>query len=85
MDAVTRADAERVLADVSKGKTAIGRQPQERRKPGSVPRGGPGAAARTVALLGTILAFGVSRNIRADNPALRVKLPKSKEDGALSL
>ena len=80
VDALTRADAERVLGDVSKGRTAA--TPLRNgaaRKPGSVPKGGRGAAARTVALLGTIMAFGVSRNIRADNPARGIKLPKSRK------
>jgi integrase len=80
VDAITRADAERVLGDVSSGRTAAAPlRNGAARKPGSVPKGGKGAAARTVALLGTIMAFGVSRNIRADNPARGIKLPKSRK------
>jgi Arm DNA-binding domain len=80
VDALTRADAERLLGDVSKGRTAAAPlRNGAARRPGSMPKGGRGAAARTVALLGTIMAFGVSRNIRADNPARGIKLPKSRK------
>ena len=76
VDALTRADAERLLGEVSKGKTAASAQ---RRRPGSIPRGGAGAAARTVSLLGTILEFGVGRKIRPDNPTRGIKLPNSRK------
>jgi integrase len=77
-ETVTRADVERMLIDITNGKTAaIPKGPG--RKPGSIAQGGTGAAARTVTLLGTVMAFAVSRRIRSDNPAHGVKLPKSRK------
>jgi integrase len=78
VNAIARADVERLLADVSKGKSAAA-PPKAGRKPGSIARGGSGVAARTVALLSTIMAFAVSRHLRPSNPARGVKLPKSRK------
>jgi site-specific recombinase XerD len=79
VDALTRAAVERFLIDVRKGTAVPGRPRPGERRPGSIPRGGSGVAARAVALLSTIMAFSVSRHIRPDNPARGIKLPKSRK------
>jgi integrase len=61
VDAITRADVERLLMDVARGKTAVPGVKEGQRKPGSVAAGGNGVAARCVSLLGTILEFAVKR------------------------
>lgn len=78
-DSVSRGDVERLLVDVTNRKTAAPAAPKNIRKPGSIPTGGTGAAARTVALLSTIMTFGIGRHVRTDNPAKGVKLPKSRK------
>jgi integrase len=74
LDQVMRADVERVLTDVKAGKTAV-EPDEEKRQVGSVPRGGAGAAAQCVTLLGTLFAFAVRRGLRPDNPAHGVEKP----------
>jgi site-specific recombinase XerD len=69
---ITCADIERLMVDVSRGKTAV--VPKERRS-GSIPTGGNGAAAQCVTLMGTLMAFAVKRGLRDDNPAHGVKKP----------
>jgi integrase len=74
LDHVTRADVERLLTDVKAGKTAV--EPnREKRKAGSIPRGGAGVAGQCVTLLGTLFAFAVKRGLRADNPAHGIEKP----------
>jgi integrase len=65
--AVTRQDVERFLHAVAAGETA--------RPPGRVVRqhGGKGVANRTIALLGAIFTYAIDRNLRADNPAHRLR------------
>lgn len=74
-DQVTRADIERLLIDVKSGKTAVPIPPKGERTSGSLPSGGAGAAAQSVTLMGTLLAFAVQRGVRTDNPARGVKKP----------
>ncbi len=68
---LTPNDIRRFMEQVAKGKTAVDV------KTGANGRarvtGGKGTAARTVGLLGGILSFAVSENIRTDNPARGVK------------
>ncbi len=45
----------------------------------AIVEGGPGTAARATAVLGAILAFAVSRDLRPDNPARGVKLNKGRK------
>jgi integrase len=73
-DAITRADIERLLNDVKKGRTAA-TVPKQKRPPGSIAKGGSGVAAQCVALASTIFQFAVDRSLRADNPARGVKKP----------
>lgn len=72
---MTRADIERLLIDVKSGKTAVPIPPKGERTSGSLPSGGAGAAAQSVTLMGTLLAFAVQRGVRTDNPARGVKKP----------
>jgi integrase len=72
-DTITRADIERLLNDVKKGRTAA--QKPQKRPPGSLAQGGAGVAAQCVALASTVLQFAVDRGIRPDNPARGVKKP----------
>ena len=63
LDHITRADVERLLTDVKAGKTAV--EPnREKRRAGSIPRGGAGVAGQCVTLLGTLFAFAVKRGLR---------------------
>ena len=73
VDAVTRADIERLVVDVIAGRTAQS-TPKER-GPGSLARGGRGVAGQCATLLGTLLSFAVRREMRQDNPARGVKKP----------
>ena len=78
VDQVTQGDVERVLIDVKAGKTAV--QPnQEKRRVGSVPRGGAGTAGQCIILLGTLFAFAVRRGLRTDNPARGIKKPPARK------
>jgi hypothetical protein len=70
-DVVSRPDIEQMRDAVKAGKTAIAAG--EERRAGSLPRGGAGAAAQTVALLGAVMTFAVNRGLRADNPCHGVK------------
>jgi integrase len=79
VDALTRADVDRLMLDVQSGKTAKPLESGEKRPVGSVPKGGPGAAAQCVILLGTIFAFATRRGLRADNPAHGIKKPKARK------
>ncbi|MGP8193387.1 MAG: tyrosine-type recombinase/integrase [Methylovirgula sp.] len=72
-DAITRADIERLLNDVKRGRTAA--QKPQKRPPGSIAQGGAGVAAQCVALASTVLQFAVDRGLRLDNPARGVKKP----------
>jgi integrase len=76
---ITRADIERLMADVIAGRTV--KPPEEPRRPGSVPRGGKGVAAQVVTLMGTLLAFAVKRRMRADNPAHGIDKPQPRKMG----
>ncbi len=80
VEELTRGDVERFLLDVQEGKTAIPRpENPEERKPGSLPKGGPGVGAQCVILLGTVLSFAVRRGMRYDNPAHGIKKPKPRK------
>ena len=48
------------------------------RKPGGVTRGGPGVAARTLGMFGTILQRAVRDGVIASNPARGIARPKDK-------
>jgi len=72
VDAITRGDVEDLLNAVKAGRTAAGKP--AKRPPGTLARGGAGAAAQCVALAACILEF--AGRTGADNPARGVKKPK---------
>ncbi len=76
-DKMTRTDVERMMRDVSAGRTAEP-EPKERR-PGAVVRGGRGTAAQAVAALGAVITFAITRGLRNDNPVAGVKKPPSRK------
>ncbi len=74
--AVTRQDVTKFLEAVQLGKSAAKAQKGAgKRKRGKPQSGGPGAASRTVGLLGGIFTYAVDRGHRADNPVTGVKRP----------
>jgi hypothetical protein len=81
--AVTRDDIEKLLHDVSDGRTA-GRTKTKARGLARV-RGGETAANRAVGLLGAIFTYAVRKDIRSDNPVRGVALfADRKRDRRLS-
>ena len=70
IDQLSRADIERMRDAVTAGRTA---ETPEQRRPGSIARGGKGAAAQCVLLAGSIIRFAIERGLRRDNPAHGVK------------
>lgn len=70
---LTTADIERMKADIMAGKTAKPRKEEGR---GGVTTGGPGVAARTVGMLGTILEYARQPlKLIKENPARGVRKP----------
>jgi integrase len=78
---LTPADMEKFLRDVVEGKSAPKPVPQggPKRKRGGITTGGPGAASRTLGMLGTILERAVRDGVLAKNPVRGIKKPKSEE------
>ena len=72
--AVTRADVETFMHAVWQGKTGSGAKSGKKRGV-STWSGGPGAASRTVGLLGSLFTYAVRRGMRADNPCAGVMRP----------
>jgi integrase len=72
-DHVGRVDIERARNAVIAGKTAEKLESGEKRRPGSIAKGGKGAAAQCVALVSSIFAFAIERGLCADNPARGIK------------
>lgn len=68
---ITRTDVEKFMRDVANGKTAADAKTKKRGR--AIVEGGKGTATRTVGLLGGIMTFAVSRQLRADNPVRGVK------------
>jgi integrase len=72
--AVTSKDVEKFMHDVADGKTA-GRKPTAKKRGMSTVKGGRGASARVVGLLGGIFTYAVRQGMRADNPCRGVRRP----------
>ena len=68
---ITRPDVEKFMRDVAAGKTAADVKTKARGR--AIVEGGKGTATRTVGLLGGIMSFAVSRQLRSDNPVRGVK------------
>ena len=68
---ITRPDVEKFMRDVAAGKTAADVKTKSHGR--AIVEGGKGTATRTVGLLGGIMSFAVSRQLRADNPVRGVK------------
>lgn len=80
---ITRADIEKFMRDVAAGKTAADEKTKKRGR--AIVEGGKGTATRTVGLLGGIMSFAVSRQMRPDNPVRGVKrYPDGKSETFLS-
>lgn len=68
---ITRPDIEKFMRDVANGKTAADEKTKAHGR--AIVEGGKGTATRTVGLLGGIMSFAVSRQLRTDNPVRGVK------------
>ena len=68
---IIRPDIEKFMRDVANGKTAADEKTKKRGR--AIVEGGKGTATRTVGLLGGIMTFAVSRQLRTDNPVRGVK------------
>jgi len=80
---ITRADIEKFMRDVANGKTSADVKTKLRGR--AIVEGGRGTATRTVGLLGGIMSFAVSRQLRTDNPVRGVKrYPDRKGETFLS-
>jgi integrase len=78
---LTPADMEKFLHDVIEGKTAPKATRQDgkhKRARGGQTTGGPGAASRTLGMLGTILQRAVRDGVLPSNPVRGVKRPKDQ-------
>ena len=73
---VTRATIERLMLDVTKGRTQQDVRTGPRGR--SIVTGGAGAAIECAALLSSILTFAVRQELRTDNPALGIELRRKK-------
>src|SRR5262249_11454004 len=71
--AVTRVEVARFQDAIHFGKTA--RRGKGKRRQGRALAGGPGAAARTVGLLGGVFSYAVRLGYRDDNPVRGIKRP----------
>ena len=68
---ISRPDVEKLMRDVAAGKTAVDEKTGKHGR--AIVQGGKGTATRTVGLLGGIMTFAVTRQLRADNPVRGVK------------
>lgn len=72
--AVAREDVERLMRGIAEGATHR-RLKLPKRHAASHVRGGKGAAARTIGLLGALMTYAVALRLRADNPVHGVLRP----------
>jgi integrase len=77
IDQITRTDVERLVRDVTAGRTAVP-MPKEAIR-GRVAKGGRGTAAQALAVLGAVMSFAVARGLRDDNPVRGVKKPQIRK------
>src|SRR2546427_555957 len=74
---LTPDDVARFQADVATGKTVADIKTGKRGR--AIVEGGKGTAARSLAVLGAMLQFGVGRGLLPTNPAKGVKLFKGEK------
>jgi hypothetical protein len=74
IDRITPADVERMVREVTAGRTAAPVPQQPHR--GKLVQGGSGTAAQALAVLGAVMSFAVARGLRDDNPVRGVKKPQ---------
>jgi integrase len=74
---LTKTDANKLMKDVMAGKTNLSKKSGKLRGR-SIVRGGPGAASRTIGLLGGILTYAIDAGIIETNPAHGIRKPKDK-------
>jgi len=80
---VSQADIDRFMQDVAVGKTAKDVKTGFRGR--AIVTGGQGTARECVTLLGSVFSFAVSRGLREDNPAWKIKkFPARKMERFLS-
>jgi integrase len=83
IDQITRADVERMVRDVTAGRTAAPTPKRQGR--GRLAQGGQGTAGQALAVLGAVMSFAIARGLLDDNPARGVKkLPIRKMERFLS-
>jgi len=73
---LTVADIERMKTQIIAGRTA---KPRRKEGRGGIATGGPGAAARTLGMMGTILEYAKRLKLIKDNPARGVKKPPDRK------
>ncbi len=73
---LTSSDIVHFLRDVALGKSAIDVKTKHRGR--AIVRGGPGAASRSVGLLGGILTYAIGLGIIESNPTRGIRKPKDK-------
>lgn len=84
LNALTRSDLLRFMADVAKGRTAADVRTKARGR--AIVRGGNGTARRTMTLMSAMLGYAVDHGYRDDNPALGIKKPpEGKRERFLSM
>lgn len=83
---VTRPQVERMMEAIIAGRTAVKLSPGDKRKQGSLPRGGRGTAARTLGLLGAVFTWAERQGLRTgSNPCRGVVRPADQSrDRSLS-
>ncbi|MGH7119635.1 MAG: tyrosine-type recombinase/integrase [Acetobacteraceae bacterium] len=72
IDQIARADVERMMRDVTAGKTAA---PATHHGAGRAAAGGRGTAGQALAVLGVAMSFACDRGLLRENPARGVKKP----------
>lgn len=76
---ISEPDVVRFVAQVLRGETRVDLKLGPRRR--AVVRGGPGIAARSLAVLGAVFSFGIRLKLVTHNPTKGVKAPRSRTPG----
>lgn len=76
IDRINRTDVERMLREVTAGRTAA--PVPQRRHRGRLAQGGSGTAAQALTVLGAVMSFASARGLIDDNPVRGVKKPPGR-------